>query len=70
MQDFTGLPGDALKRGIATLEDVDEVAIVAVPDILIQPAPPPQYLPPIQQEPDPCALCPGRRRRQIRRRRR
>jgi uncharacterized protein len=58
-QDFTGLPGDAIKRGIATLEDVDEIAIVAVPDILIQPAPQPQYLPPIQQKPDPCVLCPG-----------
>ena len=58
-QDFTGLPGDAVKRGIATLENVDEVAIVAVPDILIQPVPQPQYLPPIQQKPDPCALCPG-----------
>jgi hypothetical protein len=58
-QDFTGLPGDIGKRGIATLEDVDEIAIVAVPDILIQPAPQPQYLPPIQQKPDPCALCPG-----------
>ena len=58
-QDFTGLPGDLAKRGIATLEAVDEVAIVAVPDILIQPAPPPQYLPPLQPKPDPCALCPA-----------
>ena len=57
--DFTGLPSDVNKRGITTLEDVDEVAIVAIPDILIQPAPPVQFTPPIRQTPDPCALCPA-----------
>ena len=38
---------------------MDEVAIVAVPDILIQPSPPVAYTPPIIQTPDPCALCPA-----------
>ena len=58
MQDFTGLPGDVNKRGLSTLEEVDEVAIVAIPDILIQPAPAVQFTPPIRVVPDPCLLCP------------
>jgi len=33
--------------------------MVAVPDILIQPAPEVQYIPPIRPIPDPCALCPA-----------
>ncbi|OLB36154.1 MAG: hypothetical protein AUH11_12025 [Acidobacteria bacterium 13_2_20CM_57_17] len=57
--DFTGAPGDVTKRGIRTLEDVDEVAIVAVPDVLIQPSPEVTFVPPIMPAPDPCALCPA-----------
>jgi phage tail sheath protein FI len=56
--DFSGMPGVVPKKGIATLEDVDEVAIVAVPDILIQPAPVTLYVPPMPPVIDPCALCP------------
>lgn len=59
MLDFSGMPGIKPKKGIATLEDVDEVAIVAIPDILIQPAPAVQYLPPSPPIIDPCALCPA-----------
>jgi len=59
MLDFTGMPGVKPKTGIATLEDVDEVAIAAVPDILIQPAPVTQYIPPTRSIVDPCALCPA-----------
>jgi phage tail sheath protein FI len=55
--DFAGMPGVKPKKGIVTLENVDEVAIVAVPDILIQPAPPPQSKPVVRPLPDPCALC-------------
>jgi hypothetical protein len=40
MLDFTGDPGSAKKWGIRAMEDVDEISIVAVPDILIEPAPP------------------------------
>jgi phage tail sheath protein FI len=58
--DFTGNAIDAAPRGLAVLVDVDEVAIVAIPDILIQPAPPPRYLPPVPPKTDPCALCPGK----------
>ena len=59
VEDFTGVAGDIAKRGIRTLEEVDEVAIVAVPDILIQPAPPVEFTPPLATPPDPCALCPA-----------
>jgi Bacteriophage tail sheath protein len=58
--DFTGDALDASPRGLTTLVDVEEVAIVAIPDILIQPAPPPQYLLPVLTPGDPCALCPGK----------
>lgn len=58
--DFTGDALDQTPRGLMLLEQVDEVAIVAIPDILIQPAPPPQYLPPIVTPANPCALCPGK----------
>lgn len=57
--DFSGMPGVKPKKGIAALEDVDEIAIVAVPDILIQPAPNPQYIPPTPPVTDSCALCPA-----------
>jgi uncharacterized protein len=41
-------------RGLRTLEDVREVAIVAVPDIHIQPKPTPRFSPPPPCIPDPC----------------
>ena len=41
-------------RGLRTLEDVREVAIVAVPDIHIQPKPAPRFSPPPPCIPDPC----------------
>jgi uncharacterized protein len=52
--DFTGLIDEESKRGLAALEETDEVSIVAVPDILIQPVPPVQILPRPQPQPDPC----------------
>jgi uncharacterized protein len=54
MMDFTGNPGSARKWGIRSMEDVDEISIVAVPDILIEPAPPTQYAPVVTKPPDPC----------------
>lgn len=39
-RDFTGDSGSAQKSGLRTFEDVDEVAVLAIPDILIQPASP------------------------------
>jgi hypothetical protein len=54
-RDFRGDPGAVEKHGLRALEDVDEVAIVAVPDILVQPAPRrPGPAPP--PAPDPCVL--------------
>ena len=41
-------------RGLRTLEDVREIAIVAVPDIHIQPKPAPRFSPPPPCIPDPC----------------
>jgi phage tail sheath protein FI len=37
--DFTGDPASAVRTGLRTLEDIDEVSIVAAPDIMIEPAP-------------------------------
>lgn len=52
--DFTGDPGSEKKWGIRAMEDVDEISIVAVPDILIEPAPPITYSPLPKPQPDPC----------------
>ncbi len=41
-------------RGLRTLEDIHEVAVVAVPDIHIQPRPPARFRPPPPCIPDPC----------------
>jgi len=38
-RDFVGDPGSPVKTGIRAMEDVDEVAIVAAADILIEPSP-------------------------------
>ena len=54
MSDFTGDPASDKKWGIRSMEDVDEISIVAVPDILIEPAPPVTYSPPPKPQPDPC----------------
>jgi phage tail sheath protein FI len=52
--DFTGNPASAKKWGIRALEDVDEISVVAVPDILIEPVPPITRAPIAQKQPDPC----------------
>ncbi len=46
------------QRGLRALEDVDEVAILAVPDIHIQPRPVPRKSPPPPCEPDECLPFP------------
>lgn len=53
-QDFTGSFSSERKWGLRLFEDVDEAAIVAIPDILIKPAPllAKQIQPKL--EPDPC----------------
>jgi uncharacterized protein len=61
--DFLGESADARddmdlrrrkRRGLRALEPVSEVALVAVPDIHIQPVPPPAKKPPAPCVPDPC----------------
>lgn len=52
--DFIGQEGAPLRNGLRTLELVEEVSLVAIPDILIQPAPPVRYQPLPTPEPDPC----------------
>ena len=54
MRDFTGDLGSEQKWGIRSMEDVDEISIVAVPDILIEPAAPVTYSPLPKPQPDPC----------------
>lgn len=56
LRDFIGDPGAEAKWGLRTLEDVDLVAIVAMPDVLIQPAPPVQFAPQPPPAVDPCLL--------------
>lgn len=66
VRDFIGEPFDpsaapelaaAARRGIAALEPVDDVALVAVPDIHIRPDPLPRRLPP-SCTPEPCLPVP------------
>jgi phage tail sheath protein FI len=52
--DFIGDPGSSKKWGIRALEDADEISIVAVPDILIEPVPPIAHVPLVSKPPDPC----------------
>jgi Bacteriophage tail sheath protein len=63
ISDFIGDPDDLLAsyadrvlayRGLRALERVSELAIVAIPDINIQPLPPPQKAPLPPCVPDPC----------------
>ena len=62
-EDIDPLDSDEVRahkaRGLRTLEDVCEVAIVAVPDIHIQPKAAPRFSPPPPCIPDPC--LPGER---------
>lgn len=55
--DFTGDRSLPEKWGLRTLEDVDEVALVAAPDILIRPVAPVQFAPLPPRTPDPCLPC-------------
>jgi phage tail sheath protein FI len=63
--DFIGEPFppeaslDARRRGLQGFELVAEPAVLAIPDILIRPAPDPTIEPPALPTPDPCAPCPG-----------
>jgi len=55
-EDFSGPSETTERRGLRSLEDVDDVSVVAIPDLLIQPAEPLELAPVALPEPDPCAL--------------
>jgi phage tail sheath protein FI len=57
ISDFTGDLASEKKWGIRALEDVDEISIVAAPDILIEPVPAVLYTAPAQQPTNPCLPC-------------
>ena len=57
ISDFIGDLGSEKKWGIRALEAVDEISIVAAPDILIEHSPPVVYLAPPQAA-NPCLPCP------------
>ncbi|MDB5812221.1 MAG: phage tail sheath protein [Betaproteobacteria bacterium] len=67
VRDFIGEAGDVLDdefarrekmRGLRALDPITEVALVAVPDIHIQPVLPPAKAPPVVCVPDPCLPAP------------
>jgi hypothetical protein len=55
--DYTGNLASEKKWGIRALEDVDEISIVAAPDILIEPSPAIIYTTPPQKPANPCLPC-------------
>lgn len=55
--DCTGNLASEKKWGIRAMEDVDEISIVAVPDILIEPSPAVIYTTPTPPQPNPCLPC-------------
>lgn len=52
-----GTDGDGRRTGLAALEAVDEVALVAMPDAVLQATPAVESLPRPAPEPDPCRPC-------------
>ena len=63
-EDFSVRDSDLVRRrkrrGIASLNLVDEITLVAVPDIVIQPQPDPPYQPEPAPPVNPCVPCPPR----------
>jgi uncharacterized protein len=55
---LASLTRDDFIAGLATLEPVDEVSLVAIPDILVRPLPPVDTEPLPPPEVDPCLPCP------------
>jgi phage tail sheath protein FI len=55
--DYTGNLASEQKWGIRAMEDVDEISIVAIPDILIEPSPAVIYNAPTPKPGNPCLPC-------------
>jgi hypothetical protein len=67
VDDFIGMPVSPLdndaarlaaRRGLRALAEIDECALLAIPDIHIQPRPPTRFAPPPACVPDPCLPVP------------
>ncbi|MDO9712905.1 phage tail sheath family protein [Paracraurococcus lichenis] len=60
VRDFIGEPGTETEapRGLQALARIGEVGLLAIPDIVIRPAPPPVTEVPRPPPSDPCAPCP------------
>ncbi len=56
-EDFTGVEIEGDFRGLRTLEEVDEISLVAIPDIHIRPVPPITFQVPPRPLGDPCLPC-------------
>jgi hypothetical protein len=56
--DFLGNPASQTRTGLRTLELVSGIGMVAIPDLVMQPAPPRQFALPPPVPADPCSLCP------------
>lgn len=54
---FIGESGADLKRGLRTLERVDEVSLVAIPDLFVRPVPVASFAPRPAVPCDPCIEC-------------
>ncbi|MBI5877220.1 MAG: phage tail sheath family protein [Chloroflexi bacterium] len=54
--DFIGAENEGTRSGLRTLETVDDVSMVAAPDVMLRPAPPVQVLRPTPPPVDECAL--------------
>ena len=55
-ESFLGDPTDPVRKGLRTLELVDDISTIAMPDLMVQPEAPPVYLTPLPA--NPCLLCP------------
>jgi hypothetical protein len=58
VRDFIGEPFSDVARGLQALERIGEIGLVAIPDIVIRPATPPEIEPTPTPPIDPCAPCP------------
>jgi uncharacterized protein len=58
VRDFVGEPFGAEPRGLQALERIREIGLVAIPDIVVRPARPPELELPPAPVVDPCDPCP------------
>jgi uncharacterized protein len=54
VRDYTGDPGSDQRWGVRLLEDVDEIGLLAAPDLMVQPQPAQRFDPPPPVKLNPC----------------